>query len=99
MSNENESHILQDKKILIVDDHSIVREGLKRILEQSEDINVIAEARDSQEAIRLIQHNTFDIIILDISLPGKNGLELLSDIKNIIPEQKRTFIIYLSFVK
>ena len=63
-------------KTLIVDDHSIVREGLKRILDESDDINVTAEAGNSEDAIRLIQNNQFDIIILDISMPGKSGLEL-----------------------
>lgn len=74
-------------KTLIVDDHSIVREGLKRILDESDDINVTAEAGNSEDAIRLIQNNQFDIIILDISMPGKSGLELLRDIKSINPNQ------------
>lgn len=74
-------------KTLIVDDHSIVREGLKRILDESDDINVIAEAGNGEDAIRLVQNNKFDMIILDISMPGKSGLELLRDIKSINPEQ------------
>ena len=53
-------------KTLIVDDHSIVREGLKRILNECDDINVISEAGNGDEAIRLIQNNKYDIIILDI---------------------------------
>ena len=74
-------------KTLIVDDHSIVREGLKRILDETDDINVIAEARNGEDAIRLIQKHKFDMIILDISMPGKSGLELLQDIKSINPWQ------------
>lgn len=74
-------------KTLIVDDHSIVREGLKRILDESDDINVVAEAGNGEDAIRLVQNNKFDMIILDISMPGKSGLELLRDIKSINPEQ------------
>ena len=74
-------------KTLIVDDHSIVREGLKRILNESDDINVIAEAGNGEDAIRLIQNQKFDMIILDISMPGKSGLELLQDIKSINPGQ------------
>ena len=74
-------------KTLIVDDHSIVREGLKRILDESDDINVVAEVGNGEDAIRLVQNNKFDMIILDISMPGKSGLELLRDIKSINPEQ------------
>tara|TARA_B100000941_G_scaffold14941_1_gene9125 strand:+ start:6227 stop:6871 length:645 start_codon:yes stop_codon:yes gene_type:complete len=75
-------------KILIVDDHVIVREGLKRILSKCDDINVISEAGNCFEAIRLIQQNKYSIIILDISMPGKSGLELLTEIKSINPTQK-----------
>ena len=74
-------------KTLIVDDHSIVREGLKRILDESDDINVVAEVGNGEDAIRLVQNNKFDMIILDISMPGKSGLELLRDIKSINPKQ------------
>lgn len=74
-------------KTLIVDDHEIMRDGLKRILNASDDINVIAEASNAEEAIRLINKNKFDMIILDISMPGKSGIELLSDIKSINPDQ------------
>ena len=75
-------------KTLIVDDHDIVREGLKRILDECEDINVISEAGNGDDAIRLIQKYKYDIIILDISMPGKSGLELLRDVKSIYPNQK-----------
>lgn len=75
-------------RILIVDDHVIVREGLKRILSKCDDINVISEAGNCSEAIRLIQQNKYSIIILDISMPGKSGLELLTEIKSINPTQK-----------
>ena len=75
-------------KTLLIDDHKIVREGLKRILDESDDINVIAEASNGAEAINLIQNNVFDIIILDISMPGKSGLELLSYIISINHDQK-----------
>ena len=75
-------------KTLLIDDHKIVREGLKRILDESDDINVIAEASNGYEAIRLINKNDYDMIILDISMPGKSGLELLSDIIRLDPDQK-----------
>lgn len=75
-------------RTLIVDDHKIVREGLKLILDESEDISVEGEASDGDEAFRLITEKFFDIVILDISMPGKSGLEVLREIKSYKPEQK-----------
>ena len=67
--------------ILIVDDHLIVREGIKRIIDDVPDMNIIAEASSGQEAIDLIQENLYDLILLDISMPGQNGLQTLKLIK------------------
>jgi DNA-binding NarL/FixJ family response regulator len=69
-------------KILICDDHKIVREGLSQILQRLPDGQThIQEASDGNEALLLIKNNTFDIILLDISLPGKSGLEVLQEVK------------------
>jgi len=67
--------------ILIVDDHLIVREGIKRIIDDVPDMNIIAEASSGQEAIDLIHKNLYDLILLDISMPGQNGLQTLKLIK------------------
>ena len=67
--------------ILIVDDHLIVREGIKRIIDDVPDMNIVAEASSGQEAIDLILENLYDLILLDISMPGKNGLQTLKLIK------------------
>ena len=65
----------------MVDDHAIVREGLRRIIDDTEGINIIAEASTGQEALDLIWKEKFDLVLLDISLPGKNGLQTLKEIK------------------
>jgi two-component system, NarL family, invasion response regulator UvrY len=72
--------------ILIVDDHMVVREGLKRILADVEDIQVKAEAGNSVEALALLRERDFDLVLLDLSLPGRTGLELLRMIKDERPK-------------
>ena len=68
-------------KILIADDHLIVREGIKRIIDDSADMNVVAEASNGMEALELVWNNKYDLILLDISMPGQNGLQTLKEIK------------------
>jgi DNA-binding NarL/FixJ family response regulator len=67
--------------ILIVDDHLIVREGIKRIINDIPDMHIISEASNGNEAMELIFKNTFDIVLLDISMPKLNGLQTLKLIK------------------
>lgn len=74
--------------ILIVDDHAIVREGLKTILKLETGIAVTGMAKNAAEALKLVSSNKPDVIILDISLPGRNGLEIIKDIKKIQPHVK-----------
>lgn len=68
-------------KILIVDDHSIVREGLKRMLKKFSGIKQVEEASNGIEALQKIENNQYDFAILDISLPGMSGLEILKNLK------------------
>jgi len=68
-------------QILICDDHKIVRDGLRQILQQLEGVTLIEEASDGNEALVLLKSDVFDIILLDISLPGKSGLEVLQSVK------------------
>jgi two-component system, NarL family, invasion response regulator UvrY len=72
-------------KILICDDHKIVRDGLRQILHQLGDSTQIDEAPDGNEALILLKKNAFDILLLDISLPGMNGLEILKMVKTKWP--------------
>jgi DNA-binding NarL/FixJ family response regulator len=72
-------------RLLIVDDHAIVRRGLRQVVAESADIEVAAEAGSSQEAIRLLREHSIDVVLLDISLPDKNGIETLKQIKRDKP--------------
>jgi len=72
-------------KILIVDDHAIVREGLNRIIQTEKDMHVAGMAKDGSEVIRLLLENEIDVIVLDISMPGKSGLDLIKDVKQLQP--------------
>ncbi|MDH3973618.1 MAG: response regulator transcription factor [Deltaproteobacteria bacterium] len=68
--------------LLIADDHPIVRQGLKQILSNSGDIKVVAEAETCQETLNKVNNNKYDVILLDLSMPGRGGLEIIQDIKN-----------------
>ena len=68
-------------KILICDDHKIVRDGLKQILQQLGGGTVIEEAGDGYEALNLLKKSQCDILLLDISLPGMTGMEILQSVK------------------
>ncbi len=72
--------------ILIADDHSVVREGLKQIISCNADMTVLAEADSGNEAIEKIGENTFSVVIMDISMPGKNGLDTMKEIKVMHPD-------------
>ena len=73
-------------KVLLADDHSIVRAGLRRIVEESGQIEVIAEAADGREAIDLVHKALPDVAVIDISMPGLDGLEVLSQLHNHYPQ-------------
>lgn len=73
-------------RILIADDHFIVREGLKQIVSDVPDMMVVDEASDGQEALRKALGGLFDIIILDISMPVKSGLDVLQELKQQKPD-------------
>lgn len=73
-------------KVFIADDHPLVREGLKRILEDSSDIVVAGEASNGQELLKKVRKNDYDVVLLDISMPGRNGLDVLKQLKIIKPD-------------
>lgn len=72
-------------RIIICDDHKIVRAGLRQILLQLDNVSIIAEAGDGNQLFELLKNETYDIILLDISLPDKNGLEILQYVKQKWP--------------
>jgi two-component system invasion response regulator UvrY len=72
-------------KIMIADDHTIVREGLKQILADIPDLAVVEEAKNGEEVIAKVGMKDIDIILLDISLPGRSGLDVLRQLKHRKP--------------
>jgi two-component system invasion response regulator UvrY len=68
-------------KVLIADDHELMRIGLKMLLEGTEDIVVSAEATNGEEVLDRLKTNNFDVMVLDISMPKKTGIEVLRELK------------------
>ena len=73
-------------KILIADDHAIVRQGLKQILAETSDLVVAGEAANGQEVLEQIRQNDCDLALLDLAMPGRDGLETLKELKREIPK-------------
>ena len=73
-------------QILVADDHAVVREGVKQILADVNDMVVKGEAKDGPETLEKAMRNNYDVILLDISMPGRNGLEILKEIKAHLPK-------------
>lgn len=73
-------------RVFIADDHAIVREGLKQILAEQRDIAVVGEAETGLDAIKLFRKSRCNVLLLDISLPDRNGIEVLKQIKDEKPD-------------
>lgn len=80
-------------KILVVDDHALIRKGLKQLLENNPEIQVTAEAETGMQAISMVRKQHFDLVLLDISLPDKHGMDVL---KQLRAEQSDIKVIVLS---
>lgn len=73
-------------KVVIADDHAILREGLRGILTATEDMEVIGEAGNHVETIKLLRGQRCDVLLLDIAMPGKNGIDTLKQVKDEWPQ-------------
>jgi DNA-binding NarL/FixJ family response regulator len=73
-------------KIVIADDHAIVREGLKRIVSSIEDMEVAGEAGNGTEVMQRVRELAFDVLVLDLSMPGRSGMELIKLIRGEKPQ-------------
>jgi DNA-binding NarL/FixJ family response regulator len=73
-------------RILVADDHTVVREGIKQILAGQDDMVVEDEAGSGQEVLHKVSKKSYDLILLDISMPGRSGLEILEEIKTLYPK-------------
>ena len=74
------------KRLLIVDDHPMMRTGLAQLIDNEGDLKVCAEADNAGQAINAVAKQKFDLALVDISLPDKNGLELIKDLRTLKPE-------------
>jgi two-component system invasion response regulator UvrY len=72
-------------KIIIADDHAIVREGLKQILAESQDLRVVAEAANGNELLEKVRASNLDVVLLDLNMPGHSGLDTLKQLKSERP--------------
>ena len=73
-------------RVVIADDHTIVREGLKQLLCAAGDLEVVGEARDGHETLKIVRENDFDVLLLDLSMPGKGGMEIIKQVKSEKPK-------------
>lgn len=80
-------------QILIADDHAVVRRGLRQIVEETSDIKVAAEASNAREVLVELRARHFDVLVLDITMPGRSGLDIL---KEIIQERPKLPVLVLS---
>ena len=75
-------------KVLVVDDHSIVRDGLKYVLEQSGEFEVVGQAEDGVEAVKVAAELSPDLVVMDVMMPRKDGVEACRDIMDSSPETR-----------
>ena len=72
-------------QILIADDHPVVRQGIMRIIEDTRDMKVTAEAENGIEVLKKVRENNIDVVLLDISMPDRDGLDTVRDLKKLKP--------------
>lgn len=73
-------------RVVIADDHTLVREGLKQLLLAAGDLEVVGEARDGHDVLQRVRESDFDVLLLDMSMPGKSGMELIKQVKTEKPK-------------
>ena len=73
-------------RLVIADDHAIVREGLKRIVGDAPEVRIVAEAADGNEVLRIVREQEFDVLVQDLSMPGRSGMELIRLVKAARPK-------------
>lgn len=73
-------------RILVVDDHPIMRFGITQLIHAEADLNIIAEAGTAAEALQILEESPIDLALIDLSLPDRNGLELIKDIRAMYPD-------------
>ncbi|MEQ1814534.1 MAG: response regulator transcription factor [Candidatus Nitrotoga sp.] len=72
-------------KILVVDDHALIRRGMRQIFDDTPDLRVTGEAENGMQALKMVRENAYDLVLLDISMTDKNGIDVLKQIKICSP--------------
>jgi two-component system, NarL family, invasion response regulator UvrY len=75
-------------RVLVADDHTVVRRGLRQILAAQPDIEVSGEAENAAEVVDQVRANDFDVVVLDITMPGRSGLDVLRELRVLKPAQR-----------
>lgn len=75
-------------KVLIADDHAVFREGLRRILSDADDIDVVGEATDGASTVNMARRIAADVLVLDLSMPGRSGIDLIAQVRREAPPLK-----------
>ena len=78
----------QPIRVFLADDHAVVREGLVALIETEEDMEVVGAAENGEEAVRRVLHFQPDVILLDLHMPRKGGLEAIVEIKEALPDAR-----------
>jgi DNA-binding NarL/FixJ family response regulator len=73
-------------KVLIADDHALIRKGLKQLLDDTDNMRVTGEAENGMQAIRMVEESAYDVVLLDISMPDKHGIDVLKQLKTNQPQ-------------
>jgi len=83
---EPHTSVQKEIRILIVDDHAILRAGVREMLSDEDDLQVVAEAGSAEEALQTLRDTAVDVVVLDITLPGQSGIDLLKQLRRDRPE-------------
>ena len=84
----NSQGFMETYRIILADDHTILRQGIRRLVEEIPGLQVLAEANDGLELLSLLQHLNPDLVIADITMPGISGIEVTREIRKLYPEIK-----------
>ena len=75
--------MLDSIRVAVVDDHAVVREGIRRVLEGEEDIVVVGEGRNADEALALVERERPDVLVVDVAMPGRTGIQVAADVRRL----------------
>src|SRR4051812_29547784 len=92
LSNARPARSTKMIRILIADDHPIIRNGLKQILAEEPDMAVEGEAGNAAETLALVRERTWEVLVLDMSMPGQDGFGILQEVKQLRPELPVLFL-------